>query len=65
MAKKKNERFKVRKNQGVFQTYEVIVDIETGVNYLVVTSGVGTGVTPLLDREGRPLISSPSEFDEE
>lgn len=64
MAKKK-ERFKEKYNQGVFQTYQIVVDTETGVNYLITTTGVGTGVTPLIDRDGKPIISSSSEFEKE
>ena len=35
----------------------VIVDKETGVNYLFVRSGYGAGLTPLLDSEGKPIIT--------
>lgn len=34
------------------------MDRETGVNYLFHTSGYAGGMTPLLDREGKPVISS-------
>ena len=35
----------------------IIVDNETGVNYLFVTSGYAGGLTPLLDAKGNPVIS--------
>ena len=35
----------------------VIVDYETGVNYLFVTSGYAGGLTPLLDSKGNPVIT--------
>ena len=35
----------------------ILVDRETGVNYLFVASGYSGGLTPLLDREGKPIIS--------
>ena len=35
----------------------VIVDKETGVNYLYVGRGYGGGLTPLLDSDGKPIIS--------
>ncbi len=35
----------------------VIVDNETGVNYLFVTSGYAGGLTPLLDSKGNPVIT--------
>ena len=35
----------------------VIVDKETGVNYLFVRSGYGAGLCPLLDADGKPVVS--------
>ena len=35
----------------------VIVDKETGVNYLFVACGYGGGLTPLLDSDGKPIIT--------
>lgn len=35
----------------------ILVDRETGINYLFVQSGYAGGLTPLLDREGKPLVS--------
>ena len=37
----------------------IIVDKETGVNYLMVRSGYGAGLTPLIDADGKPIISKP------
>ena len=61
MAKKDN-RFEVVfrdgnaiKEDGMRQ---ILVDTETGVNYLVWKSGYAGGITPLLDREGKPVISA-------
>lgn len=58
---KGNERFVVKekygnelKNSGLIR---VIVDKETGVNYLWVSSGYAGGLTPLLDAEGKPVIT--------
>lgn len=42
----------------------VIVDRETGVQYLFVKSGYGAGLTPLLDRDGKPLIASLTDWRE-
>ena len=36
---------------------QVWVDKETGVNYLFVSSGYAGGLTVLLDREGKPVIT--------
>ena len=35
----------------------VIVEKETGVNYLYVGRGYGGGLTPLLDSDGKPIIT--------
>ena len=37
---------------------EVWVDKETGVNYLYHASGYSASLIPLLDKEGKPVISS-------
>jgi len=58
MAEKK-KRFEQVEAQGGFVTsFSVWADQETGVNYLVVNSGQGCGVTPLLGRDGKPVISA-------
>ena len=35
----------------------IVVDKETGVNYLFVIAGYGMGITPMLDAEGKPIVS--------
>ena len=35
----------------------VIVDKVTGVKYLYVHCGYGGGLTPLLDKEGKPIVT--------
>lgn len=42
------------KDEGLRQ---ILVDKETGVNYLVVKSGYGLGITPILDKEGKPIVT--------
>ena len=37
---------------------EIWVDTQTGVNYFYHTAGYGGGLTVLLDREGKPVISA-------
>lgn len=56
---KNDDRFIVKeksgsqlKDSGVMQ---VIVDKETGVNYLWIKSGYAGGLTPLLDADGKPV----------
>lgn len=52
-----NERFEKIYKQGVMSVVEIWVDKETGVNYLFHTEGYAGGLTPLLDRDGKPVIS--------
>ena len=61
---KKEKRFKNVYTQGAVNTVEIIVDTETGVNYIFCQSGYAGGLTPLLDKDGKPVIT-PMEKDEE
>ena len=54
---KNNERFEKVYTQGISSVIEIWVDKETGVNYMYRSSGYGGGITPLLDKEGKPVIS--------
>ena len=54
----KNERFEKVYSQGAMNVMEIWGDKETGVNYVFHASGYAGGMTPLLDREGKPVISS-------
>lgn len=40
---------------------EILLDRETGVNYLFRISGYAGGLTVLLDKEGKPVITSVEE----
>ena len=40
---------------------EIWVDMKTGVNYIFTQSGYAGGMTPLLDREGKPVITTFKE----
>jgi hypothetical protein len=53
----KNERFEKVYSQGAMNITEIWVDRETGVNYVFHCTGNAGGLTPLLDREGKPVIS--------
>lgn len=53
----KNERFEKTYSQGTMNVTEIWVDKETGVNYLYHAAGYSGGLTPLLDRDGKPVIS--------
>lgn len=53
----KLERFEKIYTQGLANVTEIWVDKETGVQYLFHASGYSGGMTPLLDRDGKPVIS--------
>lgn len=55
----KDKRFEKAYTEGNDLSFRstVLVDKKTGVNYLFVTSGYAGGLTPLLDRDGKPLVS--------
>ena len=55
MAKEK--RFVRIHTDGAMSGNEIWVDTKTGVNYFYHSSGYGGGLTVLLDREGKPVIS--------
>lgn len=55
--REKNERFEKIYTQGNVNKIEIWMDKETGVNYLFRVSGYAGGMTPLLDKEGKPVIS--------
>ena len=43
--------------KGLCREASVIVDSETGVNYLFVVYGNGAGLTPLIDEYGKPIVT--------
>jgi hypothetical protein len=55
---KKEKRFIKTYGQGISDITEIWVDRETGVNYLYHAAGYSGGLTPLLDREGKPVITT-------
>lgn len=57
------DRFVKIYNQGTLNITEIWVDRETGVNYVFHTSGSAGGLTPLLDRQGNPVVTPV--YDEE
>lgn len=54
MAKEK--RFEKVYSQDLGSTI-IYVDRETGVNYLFVANGYAGGLAPLLDRDGKPVVT--------
>ena len=56
-----NKRFEITETEGGMKGLYVIVDKETGVNYLMAKFGIAGGLCPLLDRSGNPVITSANE----
>lgn len=52
------KRFEIMENEGVAKAVYIIVDKETGVNYLFSKFGNAGGLCPLLDSDGKPIITS-------
>lgn len=52
----KNNRFEAIYKQGTLEQFKVIRDNETGVLYLLNSTGSGGGLTVMVDPEGNPLI---------
>ncbi len=59
----KNERFEVVYSQGSLKTFEIFVDKETGVNYIFRQCGNGAGLTVLMDKDGKPVITPLNQED--
>ena len=54
------DRFEKVYSQGTLEGMEIWVDKETGVNYLYHFVGYAGGLTPLLDGNGKPIVSNMS-----
>ena len=57
MAKKENRFVRILSENGFTSGSEIWVDTKTGVNYFYHSLGYSGGLTPLLDREGKPIVS--------
>ena len=55
------DRFVEVYSQGVANVEKIIVDTETGVNYVLASSSltVGCGMSVLLDADGKPVVTPP------
>ena len=49
---------KVYSQGGWSRVMEIWVDTQTGVNYVCTQSGHAGGMTPLLNRDGTPVVTS-------
>lgn len=59
-ALKKEKRFKVveKQNLGFAQEATILRDNQTGVQYLFVAQGYAGGLSPLLGKDGNPVIEA-------
>ena len=54
----KDKRFFItQQNTGFTMNQYVLVDKQTGVNYLYVASGYSGGLAALLDTQGNPIVT--------
>lgn len=58
------KRFVKVYSDGAFGSNEIWVDIKTGVNYLFHAAGYAGGLTPLLNRDGTPVVTPVPVKDE-
>ena len=64
--KKKGGRFRSVGFNGAMPMYSVVVDTQTGVNYLVVSMGMeAIGVTVMVDAQGNPIVTPVSAAGED
>jgi len=52
------DRFQKVFSQGSLNITEIWVDTDTGVHYIFHASGYAGGLTPLLDSDGKPVVSA-------
>ena len=59
---REDKRFiKIFKEGSLTESIQILLDTETGVNYLYIGAGYGMGITPLLDSDGKVIVSSHVE----
>ena len=58
----KEERFVKVYSQGKMNVSVIWVDTMTGINYIFHASGYAGGMTPLLDRDGKPVVTPDDEL---
>lgn len=59
---REDKRFiKIFKEGSLTESIQILLDTETGVNYIHLNAGYGISLTPLLDSDGKVLVSSHVE----
>lgn len=51
------DRFEKVYSQGIIDVTEIWLDKETGVQYLFHRNGNAAGLAPLLDKDGKPVVT--------
>lgn len=60
---KKSKRFIVKEEQGLgMGALSIIVDTQTGVNYILTIGATQNGITPLLDANGNVIVDDVSNL---
>ena len=59
--KEKRFEFIHSENAGLAKSVSVFRDKHTGVQYLFVSEGYAGGLSPLLDRDGKPMVDECDE----
>ena len=54
---RQDDRFIRIYSKGAMNTNEIWIDRETGVNYFYHAAGYSGGLTPLLDKDGKPIVT--------
>lgn len=57
----KEKRFEIIEEEGMSLSEggkrQILRDKETGINYLYIRVGYSGGITPLLDSDGKPIVT--------
>lgn len=59
---KDNRFIKVYSQDKLTTPVEIWVDTETGVNYIYHCAGYSGGLTVLVDKDGKPVVTDPNEI---
>ena len=59
----KDERFIKVYSQGKLARSQIWVDTVTGVNYFYHEDGYSGGMSVLVDKDGKPVVSTPAEIE--
>lgn len=61
---KDDKRFiEIFKEGSLTESMKILLDTETGVNYLYISAGYGMGITPLLGPDGKVIVSNQREIE--